>query len=212
MYKKDTTLKYPFQSVKKLIREKFIIPNWLLFRSSKIGLGWAKERFQNKIEREIEVDNKGELIFAIEYSYPSAWLKFKITNMSDIYLKTKRIIAWVIQGGAPINKINWCWQEKILEKKKGSVYTGSTVYNKISNCSPKGNVYFYLYYPLAPYVDFGKQNLGLHGIIEFSSNFGTVIKEFNISLETTEDKCNNALDKWKKDLGSKKTIIDVIAI
>lgn len=181
---------------------------------SKIGLKWAKEKFRNKIEREIEVDSKGNLSFFTEVSFPAAWLKFKVISKSEVDLYPKHVTAWVIRSSAAIGKISWSKQENIFEKERSSavtVLTGSTTYHNIVNLPSKENRYFGLYYPLLPNVDYGKHSLGLHGVIEFDCSFGTVVKEFVVGFNISESEWNKALEIWKQSWKTEKTIISFIA-
>lgn len=182
---------------------------------STVGVDWARKKLMNKIEKEIEVDNKGELNFLTETSFPAAWLKFKVISKAEVDLTPKHIIAWAIWCGAAIDKICWSKQENIFEREQSSavrVLTGSTTYHSIPKLPIKENRYFGLYYPLPPHVDFGKHGLGLHGIIEFDCSFGTtVVKEFEVNFKISEDKWKEALDIWTDSLKGKRTIISSIA-
>ncbi|MBU3968086.1 MAG: hypothetical protein KKG76_12080 [Euryarchaeota archaeon] len=181
----------------------------ILFMLSKV-ISPLKRKILEKIKNEIEIRNKGELNFITNLSYPAAWLKFEIISKTEINLTTKQIIAWVIFGGAAIDKINWSWQEKILEKgKESAVYTGSTTFHNIINVPSKENVYFSFYYPLPLNVDFGKNRLGLEGVIEFDSSFGTILKDFEVHFELSKDKWEEALNIWRESYKNEKTILNL---
>ncbi len=189
------------------------ITRFILLMFSRI-IDPLKQKILKKINKEIEIYNKGELDFRTQTSYPTAWLRFKVISKSEIDLHPKHIIAWVIWGGAAIDNISWWRQENIFEKERSSasaVSTGGTTYHSISELPSKENRYFGLYYPLPPHVDFGKYGLGLHGIIEFDCSFGTVVKEFEVGFELSEKKWNEALDIWKQSWKTEKTIISSIA-
>lgn len=189
------------------------ITRFILLMISRI-IAPLKQTILKKINKEIEIDNKGELIFLIDTSYPAAWLKFKVISKSEIDLHPKHIIAWVIRSGAAIDKISWWRQENIFEKERSSavtVLTGGTTYHSILKLPSKENRYFGLYYPLPPNVDFGKHGLGLHGIIEFDCSFGIVVKEFEVGFKLSETNWGEALDTWKPSWKNEKTIISSIA-
>jgi len=190
------------------------ITRFILLMFSRI-INPLKQTILKKINKEIEIDNKGEPpIFFAETSYPAAWLKFKVISKSEIDLHPKHIIAWVIKSGAVIDKISWWRQENIFEKERSSavtVLTGGTTYHSIPELPSKENRYFGLYYPLPTHVDFGKHGLGLHGIIEFDCSFGTVVKEFEVGFKLSEKNWDEALDTWKPSWKNEKTIISSIA-
>jgi hypothetical protein len=183
------------------------VTRYMLLMFSKV-ISPLKRKMVEKIKNEIEIDNKGKLKFITNQSHPAAWLKFKITSKTEVDLTTKQIIAWVISGGAAINKINWSWQEKkLVMGNEYAVYLGSTTFHDISNVPSKENVYFGLYYTLPLNVDFGKNRLGLAGVVEFDSSFGTILKDFEVSFDLStiewEETLNVGVDSFKNE----KTIL-----
>ena len=183
------------------------VTRYMLLIFSKV-ISPLKRKMLEKIKTEIEIDNKGELKFITNLSYPAAWLKFKITSKTEVNLTTKQIIAWVISGGAVIDKINWSWQEKILEMgKESAFYSGSTTFHNISNVPSKENVYFGLYYTLPLNVDFGKNRLGLAGVVEFDSIFGTILKDFEVGFRLPKVEWEEALNVWGDSFKNEKTIL-----
>lgn len=159
---------------------------------SRLGIEWAKEKLWNKIN--VEIEGKMNVIFATEWYYPSAWLKFKLRNYSDVNLSPKNIVAWVILSGATIDKISW---SKLEDTFSGSGEIGGQ--NKIPNLPAAIDRDIQLFYPIPSHVDFGRNELSLVGAIEFDSLFGTFVKYFQTKSNLSKDEWKNALDKWQKD-------------
>jgi len=143
------------------------------------------------LEKEIEVDDwDTDLSILARQFYPAVRLKFKIINKTEVYLTTKSVIAWVLYNGAGIDKITWFRQEKKLNR-------AFTTYHSIEDVPPKEDIYFELYYPLPPSVDLAKYELGLEGVIEFDSAFGTILKDFRVGFEVSKEEWKKALNNWQ---------------
>lgn len=76
-----------------------------------------------------------------------------------------------------------------------------------SNVPSKENVYFGLYYTLLPNVDFGKNRLGLAGVVEFDSSFGTILKDFEVDFRLSNVEWEKALNVWGGSFKNEKTIL-----
>lgn len=178
---------------------------WILRVLSMIGLDWAKEKYRRKIEGEIDIDKQVRLHFYTDTSFPAASLKFKVSNISEVNLNPKHIVAWIIWRNFTIDKISWNRQEGIFAQSAGVV-----IYHEIPDLpAKKRDRDFTLYYLLPQHVDFGKDELILRGVIEFDCIFGIVVKNFYISLNLSKEKdeWNKAIDKWKELGKSDRTII-----
>jgi hypothetical protein len=176
---------------------------------SMFGIGWAKKKLRETVK--VEIDKSLDIIPDIipdTDTFPAAWLKFKVRGISEVNLIPKKIVAWILVGGATIGEITWSKQDFIFVKS-----LGMEKYHIIPNILPAGQTQdesFQFYYPLPLYVDFGKNKLVINGVIEFDSIFGTVSKKFQVEGNLSEDMWENALDAWKKCYEGSKTLIGLI--
>ncbi|VVB94392.1 Uncharacterised protein [uncultured archaeon] len=172
----------------------------------RMGFDFAKRRFREKIKVELNSTDL-DIDLITDTPVPYAWLKFKVRSASDVDLITKKIVAWVLVGGATADKIDWSAQDNILAKSLRNVN-----YHQIPDRLPERQTQdevFQFYYPLPPHVDISKHVLSIDMVIEFDCIYGTISKTFQVHDNISKDKSDKwktALDKWKQDYEGKESV------